>query len=384
MKKKRLFFLRATAVLALALVLTLDAAFLLTGSRTFSPTENRTLQQRPALTLQGATSGRFESRFDDYISDQFPFRDAWVTLKTALDRLGGRTESGGVFLGRDGSLIQDFVPPAEADYAATLAALQGFLSRHGDIPEYVMIVPTAASVCRDQLPWPATAGDEDGYLNRLYADLDGLALPIDLRPAFAAARKQVRLYYRTDHHWTQDGALLAYRQFCTAAGLPGGAGSWEKRLLSADFRGTLSAASGFRTGERDDLYACLPPDDLQYVVTYGGESARSASMYRAEALDTRDQYAVFLGGNPPQVKIETPLQNGRTLLVLKDSYANCFAPLLAADYQKLIVVDPRYFTGDLEVLMEAEGVNELLILYNAATLAADTALRGDIGKARPA
>ena len=43
-----------------------------------------------------------------------------------------------------------------------------------------------------------------------------------------------------------------------------------------------------------------------------------------------------------------------------------------------MVVDPRYFTGDLEVLMEAEGVNEVLILYNAETLAEDTALRGDI------
>ena len=113
MKKKRLFFLRGAALMALALVLLLDAAFLVVPDREFSPVENRTLQTRPALTLRGAASGRYESRFDDYIADQFPFRDAWIALKTAIDRLGGRTLSNGVFLGRDGCLIQDFTPPSE-------------------------------------------------------------------------------------------------------------------------------------------------------------------------------------------------------------------------------------------------------------------------------
>ena len=380
MKKKRLFFLKGSALLALALVLALDALFLFTGSRAFSPTENRNLQQRPPLSLSAFFSGRYESRFDDYVSDQFPYRDGWVALKSTLDRLGGRTESNGVFLGADGCLIQDFTPPAEADYAATLEALEAFLGRHGDIPIYVMVAPTAVTVYRDRLPALAQAGDEAGYLDRLERDLSvSAARIVDLRRAFDAARDQKLLYYRTDHHWTMDGALLAYEQLAEAAGLSGSAASWEKRLLSADFRGTLSAASGFRTGERDALYAVVPPDELlQLVVTYVGENRKSASLFQSDCLDTRDQYAVFLGGNHPEIRIETTTRNGRTLLVLKDSYANCLIPLLTADYQKLVIVDPRYYTGDLEVLMAAEGVNEALLLYNATTLAADTALRADI------
>ena len=92
---------------------------LLLPDRAFSPLENRSLQQRPAPTLQGLLSGRFETRFDSYISDQFPFRDGWIALKSTLDRLAGRTESNGVFLGADGYLIQDFRAPAEADYRRT-------------------------------------------------------------------------------------------------------------------------------------------------------------------------------------------------------------------------------------------------------------------------
>lgn len=379
MKKKRMLFLRATALAALALVLALDALFLFTGARAFSPLENRNLQQRPALTLAGVTSGRYESRFDDYVSDQFPFRDAWVALKTAIDRLGGRTESNGVYLGGDGYLIQDFTMPSEADYRANLDALAGFLQRHGDLKQYVMIAPTAVTVERDRLPALAPAGDEGGYLDRLARDLSGApARFIDLRAALAGARAQGQVYYRTDHHWTSDGAHAAYLALSAAAGLSGEAARLERRLLSGDFQGTLSASSGFLPGERDALWAYVPPEDEQFVVTYVGENRRSASLFAAAHLDTRDQYAVFLDGNHPEIRIETTAANGRALLVLKDSYANCLIPMLVGDYEKIIVVDPRYYTGRLEVLMEAEDVNEVLVLYNASTLAGDTALRGDI------
>lgn len=379
MKKKRMLFLRATALAALALVLALDALFLFTGARAFSPLENRNLQQRPALTLSGVTSGRYESRFDDYVSDQFPFRDAWVALKTAIDRLGGRTESNGVYLGGDGYLIQDFTMPSEADYRANLDALAGFLQRHGDLKQYVMIAPTAVTVERDRLPALAPAGDEGGYLDRLARDLAGApARFIDLRAALAGARAQGQVYYRTDHHWTSDGAHAAYLALSAAAGLSGETARLERRLLSGDFQGTLSASSGFLPMERDALWAYVPPEDEQFVVTYVGENRRSASLFAAAHLDTRDQYAVFLDGNHPEIRIETTAANGRALLVLKDSYANCLIPMLVGDYEKIIVVDPRYFTGRLEVLMEAEGVNEVLVLYNASMLAGDTALRGDL------
>lgn len=381
MKKKRLRFLRGVAIAAAALVVLLDIAFLFTGKRAFSPAENRNLQTRPALTLSGALSGRYERRYDDYIADQFPFRDGWIALKSALDRLAGKTESGGVYLGKDGYLIQRFDAPSEADYAATLSALKGFIGRHGDIPLYVMIAPTAAQVLADKLPALAPAGDEGGYMDRLYGDLAATgARLIDLRPAFLAAKASTQLYYRTDHHWTTDGAFLAYGELARAAGLSGSAEGLERRLLSADFAGTLSALSGFRVNERDALYGYLPADDgAPVVVTWVGDGGRSASLYEASRLDTRDQYAVFLNGNHAQIRIETAAQNQRTLLVLKDSYANCLIPFLVRDYRKIVVVDPRYFTGDLEVLMEAEGVNEALILYNAATFATDTALRADIG-----
>ena len=62
------------------------------------------------------------------------------------------------------------------------------------------------------------------------------------------------------------------------------------------------------------------------------------------------------------------------MLVLKDSYANSFVPFLAQHYRKIVMVDPRYYFGNLEQLIQVENVQEILYLYNANTFFADTSL----------
>ena len=67
------------------------------------------------------------------------------------------------------------------------------------------------------------------------------------------------------------------------------------------------------------------------------------------------------------VEIETGYHNGKVLFVLKDSYANCFVPLLLPHYEKIYVMDLRYFNGRLYGFMEKyepeEGM-DVLVLYN--------------------
>ena len=74
------------------------------------------------------------------------------------------------------------------------------------------------------------------------------------------------------------------------------------------------------------------------------------------------------------MKISTPTKEDRTLLVLKDSYANCMVPFLAPHYRTIIMVDPRYYYDDLEELIQVENVQEILYLYNANTFFSDTSL----------
>lgn len=120
----------------------------------------------------------------------------------------------------------------------------------------------------------------------------------------------------------------------------------------------------------------LPDGDntLSSVVNYVDEQKKSASFYDTEKLKSRDKYALFFGGNHAKVKISTPVETNHTLLVLKDSYANSFVPFLTQHYRRIIMVDPRYYYGNLEELMQAENVDEVLYLYNANTFFSDTSL----------
>jgi hypothetical protein len=92
------------------------------------------------------------------------------------------------------------------------------------------------------------------------------------------------------------------------------------------------------------------------------------------ALEDRDKYQVFLGGNHPLVEIDTNADTEKTLLIFKDSYANCVIPFLAHDYKKIVVVDPRYYYGDLKELISSKKIKEVLYLYNADTFSTDTSL----------
>ena len=83
---------------------------------------------------------------------------------------------------------------------------------------------------------------------------------------------------------------------------------------------------------------------------------------------------MFFNGNHGKVVISTPVEENRTLLVIKDSYANSLVPFLAPYYRKIVLVDPRYFYDDLEELIQVEDIQEVLYLYNANTFYSDTSL----------
>ena len=142
--------------------------------------------------------------------------------------------------------------------------------------------------------------------------------------------------------------------------------------------GVVVAAAGAAEAaeEKDEIDVFLPTGDqaLSSVVNYVDEQKKSASFYDTEKLEPRDKYALFFGGNHAQIKISTPTETDNTLLVLKDSYANSFIPFLAQHYRKIIMIDPRYYFGDLEQLMQAENVQEILYLYIANTFFTDTSL----------
>ena len=375
LRNYRLFFHRLGLLFFLLPVIVLVSSIILPDTG-FSEKENRVLASRPALKLDQIISGGYEKQFETYENDQFPLRDMWITLKATTDRLMGKVEENGVYLGKNGYLMEAFNAPSQTQYDATVNAMTSFAQEHSDLKQYALIAPNSVNILKSNLPAFAPADDQNPWIDKLKDSLTSAGVTfIDIRDTFTD-HKAEDLYYHTDHHWTTLGAYYAYLQAAAAMGIDSSSDSYDKAPVSQTFKGTLSAKSGFRSGETDEIDVFLPNGDnaLSSVVNYVDEQKKSASFYDTSKLNTRDKYALFFGGNHAQIKISTPTESNNTLLVLKDSYANSFIPFLAQHYRKIIMIDPRYYYGDLEQLLQVENVQEVLYLYNANTFFADTSL----------
>ena len=341
----------------------------------FSDTENRMLQQKPVFSWADLADGRFMGNFEKYQTDQFIFRREWIRLQTAADRLLGKNKSGDVYLG-EGQLLEEPSKLSENVWE-NLDAIGAFCRNQTGVKCYLMLVPDAASVQREKLPAYAPVADQAEQLEEIRSYLEKKENPVTEIPLYEMLRehREESLYYRTDHHWTTLGARYAYQSAAGQMGLPGAENGEEKKLypVSDSFQGTLAARSGYRVPD-DTIEVYWPDQEEELVVTYVQEQTKSASLYAAEKLKTRDKYGMFLNGNHPLTEIRTMASTGRKLLLIKDSYANCFVPFLTGDFEEIVLVDPRYYYDSAEKLMKQYGFTDVLFLYNLNTFLEDDVL----------
>ena len=360
-----------TALLLCAVFL-LPILSLAARDRSYSEAENRSLAQRPQLTFDAVRTGSFFSSFSDYLADQLWGRDGWITLDTFGQRLLGRKEVNNVFLGSDGYLFAaPEIPDAERS-AAKLAAVNGFASQHPELSVSLMLVPDSAAVLTEKLPTNAPLRDQAADIEAVRQSLSPDLRFLDVLPALRQHADE-EIYYHTDHHWTSLGAWYAFGAFSDV--FTGGIAipAYDVLTVSDDFEGTLSSRSGVH-GSRDHIEVYLPQNGPDYYVYYPDSQTKVTSMFRSEALDGKDKYTVFFGGNHPITEIWSAAGTGRDLLVFKDSYANAFIQFLTPYYDSIILIDPRYYYGDLSTVMSSYNISDVLFLYSADTWQTDTTL----------
>ena len=369
---------KLAAVIFVIMMIAFCVVNLATGDREFSATENRALEQRPELTISGIESGRWMEQYESYVSDQFAGRDFWVMLKSRVDLLAGKRKANGVFKGKDHYLLEDIAKPDEDQMKENLSAMKMFQKQYKDIPMYMMLVPNAANIESDKLPGYAVTENQEKQFKAIHSTLGSVYTWVDVSDILKKHRSE-EIYYHTDHHWTSLGAWYAFQGAKTQLGLDKSEEIKMKAYAVSDsFNGTLSAKSGYETDYKEPIYIYLPKsaDAPQVAVNYVEEQKKSASMYDSSKLDERDQYSVFFGGNHAMIDIQSTQTEKRRLLVFKDSYANCFLPLLAPYYREIVVVDPRYYSGTIEELLSSYRISEVLFLYSGNTFFTDNNISG--------
>ena len=118
---------------------------LLLPDRERSDVENRTLQQRPALTLSGVLDGSYMEDVESYVQDQFPLRDQWTGLKARTEQLIGKRLFNNIYLCEGETLIYKVDEPADGLEETNLHYVTQ-LAGNTDIPVYLVGVAVAAVV----------------------------------------------------------------------------------------------------------------------------------------------------------------------------------------------------------------------------------------------
>ena len=341
-----------------------------------SETENRDLATMPKISAETLLNGEFESDYETYLTDQFVARDAWIGLKTAVERAALKSESKDIYFAEDDYLIEKHTGVFTSGTAARNAGvLQQFAQRYeeqfGDGHMTFMVVPNAVDILRDKLPAFASPYDEGKYLAQVASMLPKRAW-FDAR-AVLQQHADEEIYYRTDHHWKTLAAFYVYQAW---AGRQGYAvpseDDYDIETVTEEFEGTVQSKLGIET-RPDSIELYLPKGDPFYKVERDGAEP-SYRFYDYSALDTKSKYNVFFGGNYALVRIGTRSGTGRRLLVIKDSYAHCFVPFLIPEFDEIDMLDIRYYNQKLSDLIAAGEYTDLLFLYNAAGFAEDDAL----------
>ena len=333
-KKKELF----CCLIFLVTLYGLWAADLLCRDRLYSDWEKRMLAQRPEPVAADILDGSYGRAYEEWLMDQFPARDWWVSLKTRCELLLGRKEIDGILIGKDGCLFSENKRTADWDRLTEQMTEQYGADRVSRIR-----VPSAGSVLKEKLPYGISfPSEEDSVWSSLYA------------------HRQEYIYYRTDHHWTMRGAWYAYEVWARERGLkPVPLEDMAYSVVKEAFLGTHYARLHY--ANRADAIEVFDPG-IPCTAVYDLGDSRLTGLYRPEHLESEDAYRYFLDGNHPVVQIETEKEDGH-LVVLKDSFANCFVPFLTQHYKKITVIDPRYFRADAAEWLKDQEVTEVLLLY---------------------
>ena len=236
-----------------------------------------------------------------------------------------------------------------------------------DVKVYNMVIPTSSEFYVPDDITGFTSSQKE-KIDHIASMLNGVT-NVDAYSVLKAHMEEP-IYTRTDHHWQPLGAYYAAEQFAKAAGVEDKFAplSQYTEVVKDGYMGSLYGYSKSENLKSDPepftLY--ISPNDKALKTTYYDTAFDNG--YESDLFVTRDgsnYYCSFLGSDNRIAKIETDCDNGKTLVVMKESYGNGLIPFLTQCYQTIYVCDARYF--DLNAIQFCKDVNADDLLFAVCT-----------------
>ena len=301
--------------------------------------ENRDLAPAPTLSLTWAAIAAVPTAFTNYFQDHFAFRGRLVRWQAAFRLLVLRVSpSPTVLRGKDGWLfyrddgaLEDYLSqsplsPADLDeWAATLQHTRDWLARRG-ITYLFVIAPDKHQVYPEFMPETIQRTAATSRTAQLVAHLHAhTTVPVlDLLPAMLEAKREARIYHRTDSHWNDLGAFVATQTVLER--LREAAGDTLPGLAPADRRDFIRSEArrpGLDLATMLGLESWVHEDDLRLRARQPG-------------------YRVVEPEHPDPANIEGRLATLHTraglprAVVFRDSFGSALVPYLSEHFSRAL------------------------------------------------
>lgn len=342
--------------------------------------ENREVKTMPELSLSALWKGTYMAELDEYVNDNIAYRGRLMSLSDKIRSYLGYTPEGvgriiqttsdiGTGEANEGRLVlyDDYImemfkknTDAQTSYASALNDIRSSLPE--DVKMYSMLIPTALEFCA-----PSYRNAQDSQkeaIEFVNSKLQGV-FPVDAYSELERDNSDY-MYFMTDHHWTMEGAYSAYKAFMNMSGGTPVNKTDFTRKENGTFYGSLylKAKSQLTNPEEDTIFYYDITENNSIEIRMRAEDNVTEYGIGAPVFRTdMNNYLLFFGGDNPLMEITNNSNpEGKSIVVIKDSYANAFLPWLITSYNKVIVLDPRSFGGSIAEEVERYNATEVLVL----------------------
>ena len=309
--------------------------------------EKRELASFPAFDASWRSFAAFGDGFTRWFEDHFGFRSTLVRWygEGALFALGV-SPSAQVIMGRDGWLfyaddsgLEDYasetpLTPAElANWRTAIVGIRDWLHMRG-IAYVFTIAPDKHVIYPEAMPASIHRIGAQSRLDQVIAAVSAAGVTVvDLRGALRAGKARERLYQKTDSHWNERGALIAYQQIVNAARaqLPGVTAPWTHD----DFESGTTQREGMDLAAMMGLVRVLREEDLTLVPKH----PRLAQVIEPQGALTSDHEGRLVtevaGSELPRA------------VVFRDSFFSQLAPFVSEHFSRTVYVWQDDFDADV-------------------------------------
>ena len=335
-----------------------------------SDAERRKLATFPTLSINNLLNGNFAGGFESYATDQFPLREFFRGLKSKFQlNILGQLDNNDIYV-VDGyaAKIEYPLDGASLNYAAERInyIFTKYLA-NTDCDMVLSIVPDKGYYLSAANGYPTL--DYDSLVQQIVAsaDCDSYVGLFD--------KLKLESYYHSDTHWRQEAILSAADALCEALDIPlASEQSYRQVSIDVPFYGVYRGQAALNLPA--ETIVTLRNDVLDGCKVFNYETNRYASIYDETKLSSRDLYDIYLSGAAALLRIENPAQNnGRQLVVFRDSFGSSMIPLLVQGYETVFVVDTRYMSPDILGQFIEFDDQDVLFLYSTTVLNNSSALK---------